>query len=82
MEKNAGEWTGKVEISTEEIPVSKSNMYGKGERLSSVFSPDGTLTSASAAPHGGEEKRNTEWICYCTHGQQDGWKKWKGGPGR
>ena len=30
----------------------------KGERLSSVFSPDGTLISASAAPHcGGKEKR-------------------------
>ena len=27
----------------------------KGERLSSVFSPDGTLISASAAPHCGEE---------------------------
>ena len=26
----------------------------KGERLSSVFSPDGTLISASAAPHCGE----------------------------
>ena len=25
----------------------------KGERLSSVFSPDGTLISASAAPHCG-----------------------------
>ena len=55
--KNAGEWTGRVEISTEEIPVSKSNMYGKGERLSSVFSPDGTLISASAAPHCGVLRR-------------------------
>ena len=26
----------------------------KGERLSSVFSPDGTLISASAAPHCGK----------------------------
>ena len=26
--KNAGEWTGRVEISKEEIPVSKCNMYG------------------------------------------------------
>ena len=58
--KNAGEWTGRVEISKEEIPGSKRSTYGyiltclqaiKGERLSSVFSPDGTLISASAAPH-------------------------------
>ena len=26
--KNAGEWTGRVEISKEEIPGSKSSMYG------------------------------------------------------
>ena len=26
--KNAGEWTGKVEISKEEIPGSKRSMYG------------------------------------------------------
>ena len=60
--KNAGEWTGRVEISEEEIPSSKRSMYGyiltysrlqKGERLSSVFSPDRTLISASAAPHCG-----------------------------
>ena len=56
--KNAGEWTGRVEISKEEIPGSKRSMYGyiltySGERLSSVFSPDGTLISASAAPHCG-----------------------------
>ena len=59
MEKNAGEWTGSVEISMEEIPGSKCSMYVytdllqalKGEVLSSVFSPDGTLTSASAASH-------------------------------
>ena len=53
----------KVEISKEEIPGSKRSMYGyiltysrlkKGEGLSSVFSPDGTLISASAAPHCGE----------------------------
>ena len=51
--KNAGGWTGRVEISKEEIPGSKRSMYGyilKGERLSSVFSPDGTLISASVAP--------------------------------
>ena len=48
--KNAGEWTGRVEISKEEIPGSKRSMHGniptysgalKGERLSSVFSSDG-----------------------------------------
>ena len=26
--KNAGEWTGRVEISKEEIPDSKRSMYG------------------------------------------------------
>ena len=62
--KNAGEWTGKVEISKEEIHAGKRNMYGyiltysmlafKGARLSSVFPPDGTLFSASAAPCCGE----------------------------
>ena len=49
----------------EEIPGSKRSMYGmyglllalKGERLSSVFSPDGTLISASAAPHCGGRER-------------------------
>ena len=28
LEKNAGEWTGRVEISNEEIPGSKRSMYG------------------------------------------------------
>ena len=61
--KDAGEWTGRVEKSKEEIPGSKHSMYSyfytdllsalKGERLSSLFSPDGTLISASAAPHCG-----------------------------
>ena len=59
--KNAGEWTRRVQISKEEIPGSKRSMYGytdllqalKGEHLNSVFSPDGTLISASAAPHCG-----------------------------
>ena len=73
MEKNAGEWTGSVEISKKEIPGSKRSMHGlltwptctdllqalKGERLSSVFSPDGTLISASAAPHCGEPFKET-----------------------
>ena len=27
--KNAGEWTGKVEISEEEIPGSKRSVYGR-----------------------------------------------------
>ena len=50
--KSASEWTGRVEISEEEIPGSKCSMYGyiltdllqalKGEPLSSVFSLDGT----------------------------------------
>ena len=45
----------------EEIPGSKRSMYGciltysKGERLSFVFSPDGALISASAAPQCGRE---------------------------
>ena len=59
MEKNAGEWTGSVEISKKEIPGSKRTdllKALKGERLSSVFSTDGTLISASAAPHCGETK--------------------------
>ena len=63
LEKNAGVWTGRIEISKEEIPGSKCNMYGciytdliqalKGEHLSSVLSPDGTLISASAVSHCG-----------------------------
>ena len=62
LEKNAGEWTRRVEISKEGIPGSKRKhvwLYTdllqalKVERLSSVFSPDGTLISASAAPHCG-----------------------------
>ena len=28
LEKNAGEWTGRVEMSKEEIPGSKRSMYG------------------------------------------------------
>ena len=62
--KNAGEWTGRIEISKEEIPGSKCSMYGytdllqalKGERLSFVFLPDGTSISASATPHCGGHK--------------------------
>ena len=61
--ENAGEWTRRVETSKEEIPGSKRSMYGynytdlpqalKGKPSSSVFSTDGTLISASAAPHCG-----------------------------
>ena len=46
FEKNVGELTERVEISKEEIPGSKHSLYTdvlqalKGERLSSVFSPD------------------------------------------
>ena len=63
FEKNAGEWTGRVEISKEEIPGSKRIMHGynytdvlhalKGEPLSSMFSSNGTLISASTASHCG-----------------------------
>ena len=31
--KNAGEWTGRVEISKEEIPGSKRSMYGYSDLL-------------------------------------------------
>ena len=60
---NAGKWTGRVKISKEEIPGNKRSMYGyitdllqalNRERLSSEFSSDGTLISASAASHCGE----------------------------
>ena len=67
--KNAGEWTGRVEISKEEIHGSKlsnvwlyTNLFQalKGERFSSVFSQDGTLISASAAPHCGDRKGHVD----------------------
>ena len=62
--ENAGEWTGMVEIRKEEIPGSKDLLQTvKGERLSSVFSPDGTLISASAAPHCGERWREIKCVC-------------------
>ena len=59
--KNADEWTGRVEISKVEIPGSKRSMYGDiltylrllRENLQALFSSDGTLISASAAPHCG-----------------------------
>ena len=62
--KNAGEWTGRVEMSKEEIPASKLSMHAytdllqalNGEPFSSVFSTDGTLISAFAASHCGSVK--------------------------
>ena len=57
--ENTGEWTGMVEIRKEEIPGSKDLLQTlEGERLSSVFSPDGTLNSVSAAPHCGAEEKS------------------------
>ena len=58
--ENENEWTGKVEISEEEIPGSRCSMHGsyidplqalKGEPCSFRFSADGTFISASAVPH-------------------------------
>ena len=65
LEKNTGEWTGRVETSKEEIPSSKHRMYGcslsysrlERENASSVFSPEDTLISVSTAPHCGEVKQ-------------------------
>ena len=57
--KHAGEWIRRVEIRKEEIPGSMlASMALKGERLRSVFSPNGTLISASAAPHCGVLLKN------------------------
>ena len=50
--KNAGEWIGRVEITTEEIPGCVGSMHGyiltilqalEGEPMSSGFSTDGSL---------------------------------------
>ena len=75
----------------EEIPGSKCNMYGciytdliqalKGEHLSSVLSPDGTLISASAAPHYGAEPQNIllpnlVWLCIIIISQNVMQKNW------
>ena len=62
MEKNAGEWTGRVKISKEEITGGKRGMYGYILTYSRL---DRTLTSASAAPHRwvmlrSEEKANNK----------------------
>ena len=49
----------------------------KGERLSSVFSPDGTLISASAAPHCGREgRRGTDVLLITTINIEDGQYSW------
>ena len=47
--KNAGEWTGRVEISKEEFPGSKRSMYGYipcGTELTDGTYDDPSLTSA------------------------------------
>ena len=65
VSENAGELTGRVEISKEEIPGSKCSMYGyiltysvfKRRTFISVLPPDGTLISVSAAPQCREAAR-------------------------
>ena len=78
FEINEGEWTGRVEINEQEIPGSKRSMHDyiltysglRGERSSSVFSPDGTLISASAAPHcGGMSYRQFGISTICSSGK-------------
>ena len=59
--ENAGEWTGRVVISEEEIPgcsAARMALYGrasglKGEPLSCRVSTDGALISAFAEPYCG-----------------------------
>ena len=61
--KNAGKWTGSIELARKKtlaVSVACVALYwptpgfkGVGEPSSSVFSTDGTLISASAAPHCG-----------------------------
>ena len=75
-------------INKEEIPGSKRSMYGytmtysiqalKGERLSSVFSPEGTLISASAAPLCGDIAWNYALKCqtFKTEQQQQQQSQW------
>ena len=68
--ENVGEWTGRVEISEEEIPCSKRSMYGyiltypgpdfKGRTLKLCALNDGTLICASAAPHFGGKKEQSK----------------------
>ena len=65
--KNAGEWTRSVEISKEIkfLAVSVHTDLRKAlkeECLCSVFSPDGTLISASAGPHCGAQRANPEHL--------------------
>ena len=51
--KNAGEWTGRVEISKEDIPGSKRSVYGHilGRTFKLCVLTRWDLISASAAPH-------------------------------
>ena len=66
--KNAGEWTGWekqargkfLAVSVACIGYAELLQAFKGERLSSVFSQDGTLIPASAAPHCGEWEKEKE----------------------
>ena len=65
--KNAGEWTRSVEISKEIqfLAVSVHTDLGKAlkeECLCSVFSPDGTLISATAGPHCEAQRANPEHL--------------------
>ena len=60
--KNAGEWTGRVEISKEEIPGSKRSMHGNiptYSRLKLCVLIRWDFISASEAPHCGsiEQRR-------------------------
>ena len=59
--KNAGEWTGKVEISRDEILGSRRSMHGN-IRTCSRFERenlDESLISASAVPHRGKDAKHT-----------------------
>ena len=79
--KNSGEWTGKVELGKEEIPGSKRSIL-KGERLSSVLSPDRTSISASTAPYCREHMKThkallmTSWHLLGMETTRQCWKAW------
>ena len=60
MDKNEGEWTGKIDFRKEEIPVSRRSIQGyilTYSRVSSGFSTDEFLISVSAVLHG-----ETDWL--------------------
>ena len=77
LRKNACEWTGRVEISKEEILCSRRSMRGymltyprlkrKNEPLSSGFSTDGSFISVSSVPHCGVWKlwKHLQASCGC-----------------